>query len=348
MSGWGVHVVTRRYFVAAALVLVAGCSLDKQTAPPLAGPSELGLSLTISATPDSIQQDGSSISTVSLLVRDANSQPVRGLQMSVQTNYRGAGVDYGQLSAKVVSTGDNGRATVFYTAPPEQPATDKADSVVTVEFTPIGQITLPDGSVIPGNFAGQVNREVQIRLRPKGVIDLPGAAPKASFFFSPTAPRTEDDVFFDASASTGTIVDYLWNFGDGRTGSGKTARHHYDLPATYNVTLTVIDDKGRQNTTAPVQVTVANLTNPVADFVFSPTTPKQNQVVNFDAMLSKAEVGHTIVNYRWDFGDGGALFDTNGPTTQRIYAVGTHTITLQVTDDVGRKGTVSKTITVAP
>ena len=138
MSGWSNHVVTRRFFVAAAMVAIAGCSLDKQTAPPLAGPSELGLSLAISATPDSIQQDGSSTSTIEVLARDANSQPVRGLALNAQTSVFGVTVDHGKLSSKTVSTNNDGRATLFYTAPPAPPVTDEGDAVVTVQVTPVG------------------------------------------------------------------------------------------------------------------------------------------------------------------------------------------------------------------
>ena len=49
---------------------------------------------------------------------------------------------------------------------------------------------------------------------------------------------------FDGSASTddGSIVAYAWDFGDGTTASGTTAKHRFVWPGTYNVTLTVTDD----------------------------------------------------------------------------------------------------------
>ena len=50
----------RRFLALAALVTFAGCSLDKQGVPQLAGPSELGLSLAIKVSPDIITQDGAS------------------------------------------------------------------------------------------------------------------------------------------------------------------------------------------------------------------------------------------------------------------------------------------------
>lgn len=45
----------------------------------------------------------------------------------------------------------------------------------------------------------------------------------------------------------GTIVSYLWNFGDGNTSSAANPSHTYATGGTYNVTLTVTDDGGFQN-----------------------------------------------------------------------------------------------------
>ena len=44
---------------------------------------------------------------------------------------------------------------------------------------------------------------------------------------------------FDASESTGNIVNYTWDFGDGNTFSGMEGSHSYELPGKYLVTLTV-------------------------------------------------------------------------------------------------------------
>jgi PKD repeat protein len=42
----------------------------------------------------------------------------------------------------------------------------------------------------------------------------------------------------------GTIVSYLWNFGDGATATTSGATHTYTAPGTYQATLTVTDDRG--------------------------------------------------------------------------------------------------------
>ena len=63
---------------------------------------------------------------------------------------------------------------------------------------------------------------------------------------------------FDASRSAdpdGRLASYSWDFGDGATGSGKTASHEYAKPGDYTVTLTVADDKG-QTHAQPLVITV--------------------------------------------------------------------------------------------
>ena len=52
---------------------------------------------------------------------------------------------------------------------------------------------------------------------------------------------------FDASASLdpdGAITSYVWEFGDGTSGSGATASHTYSTGASYTVMLTVTDNAG--------------------------------------------------------------------------------------------------------
>jgi hypothetical protein len=83
--------------------------------------------------------------------------------------------------------------------------------------------------------------------------------PTAEFEFSPTAPRSGQQIFFTAEKSRAAagrhIVAYDWNFGSGRTGSGVTIAKQYDTPGTYVVTLTVTDDAFQTHTTSkPVTV----------------------------------------------------------------------------------------------
>ncbi len=75
----------------------------------------------------------------------------------------------------------------------------------------------------------------------------PVFVPKASFLSSVIDPQAHLKLNFDGSSSfdpDGQIVDYLWDFGDGTTGSGVIINHQYSSEGTYDVILTVTDDEG--------------------------------------------------------------------------------------------------------
>jgi len=217
----------------AAALAGAGCTTHEVEAPPLMGPSELALSVTVTATPDTVTEDGASQSVIDIFARDENAQPRANVQVRVT-------VDQGRLSASTVSTGSNGRVSVTFTAPLTMFPGFDAGNVATVSVTPIGN-----------NFANAVVRQVLIRLVPPAVIQIPGA-PVAAFAFGPQSPKVGDIVLFDASASfdsNGVIVSYEWDFGDGDVhGFGKNQDHDYSAAGTYFVTLTVIDDSGLKST----------------------------------------------------------------------------------------------------
>jgi PKD domain-containing protein len=107
--------------------------------------------------------------------------------------------------------------------------------------------------------------------------DLPNELPTAAFFFSPVAPINagQTGVDFNAIGSKdldGTIVSYIWDFGDGttpQTTDVPTIRHTFpDTSArcmliTYGVSLIVVDDKGGRGV-ASQGVTVTELPPPTA------------------------------------------------------------------------------------
>lgn len=325
----------------AAAVSLAACSLDKQTTPPLAGPSELGLSLAVSATPDIITQDGHSQATIEVVARDAASQPVSGVTLRIETYVGQTPVDFGVLSSKVLSTGTDGRAVASYRAPSAPPPTQASDTVVAILVTPVG-----------GNYAGSVARQVELRLARPGVIIPPGQGPRPVFIVSPSTPREEDDVFFDGSASTSDagIVAYAWSFGDGRShvSSNPTVRHVYGLAGTYRAVLTVTDSLGRSASSDPVNITVSSLSDPTASFVASPASPRAHiDVVSFNASASKAAPGRRIVEYTFDFGDGTPLVSGPGPIVHHLYGTAkSYTVTLRVKDDMDRYAVATQTVSV--
>ena len=77
-----------------------------------------------------------------------------------------------------------------------------------------------------------------------GQTNLP---PMPSFTAAPPYGAAPLAVTFDGSASSdadGSIISYLWNFGDGITSTGVSTQHTFTGTGNYTVTLQVTDDKG--------------------------------------------------------------------------------------------------------
>jgi PKD repeat protein len=74
--------------------------------------------------------------------------------------------------------------------------------------------------------------------------------PHAEFHYTPYGAPRDHPVAFDASSSydpDGSIVEYVWDFGDGTAARGLRVEHVFPRRLEYRVTLTVIDDDGAEN-----------------------------------------------------------------------------------------------------
>jgi len=323
--------------LSALVVVTAACAVESVTTPLPTGPAELGVSLTVSASPDVLRQDGSAVSTIALHARDGAGRGIAGISIRLDVLVGATPVDFGTLASRTVSTDGSGFATTTYQSPPAPPAVVDYDTTVTIRATMIGS-----------NYANSLPRTAQIKLVRPGVILPPNGTPVARFFVSPSTGRENEPVLFDASPSTddGQIVAYAWTFGDGTTGSGRTRSHIYELAGTYLVTLRVTDDRGLSAATEPTPVTVVAAANPVASFTYSPTDPSVGRSIVFNAASSTVPTGRTLVGFDWEFGDGN---QKSGVATTHTYNVpGTYTVVLTVTDNTGRKAVASRTVLVVP
>jgi PKD repeat protein len=337
MSGLNFRAVV---VVLAVALTGAACSVGGVDVPTPTGPSELGLSLEMSASPDVISQDGVSTSRLTIIARGPNGLPQGGVPLRVDvmvpTDSGLVVADYGKLSDRWPTTGNDGKAVVIYQAPPQPAPTVTDDTTITLRVTPIG-----------ANYSNSVPRVVEVRLMRPGQIRPPThMVPR--FTFSPSSPKEHEDIFFDASTSSdpdGHIVSYTWQWGDGTTGSGRQTTKSYDFAGTYSVVLTVTDAYGTSVSSSATALVIGVSANPTARFTVSPTNPTVGINVLFNAAASTATNPRKIVGYNWDLGDG-ALKE--GVLVQHTYQTpGTYTVTLVVTDDAGRKGVVSQTLTVA-
>jgi PKD repeat protein len=335
-----------RWVIMSAVAFVAtsaGCTMKSQDTPPLTGPSELGTSITLRTQPEILVQDGSSQALVTITARDSNGKPKKDVSIISEIFVGGVHTDFGSLSARNLVTDANGEARLMYTAPalPSGPAVDNG-TIVEIGVTPLDR----NGT---GGFGNSTTRFASIRLIPPGIV-VPPDGLQPAFTFTPSSPTDHQNVLFDASTSTAPpnnpIVSYSWNFGDDSTGSGRQATHSFSTPGTFAVTLTVTDQYNRSASTTQT-VDVAGGTGPTASFLTSPSNPLVGDFVNFNASASIATPGRTIRTYAWDFGDGTQKTTTTPITTHDFVTAGTFAVTLVVTDDVGRQGVVTNSVTVS-
>lgn len=104
-------------------LLSTGCTLDKVEDPAVIGPSETGVSVQLTALPDTLNADGVSTSVIQLVLRDERGEALSGravffehdgdgdLQPSPSSTYVGP-----VQTGFVMATDGNGVANVIYTA----------------------------------------------------------------------------------------------------------------------------------------------------------------------------------------------------------------------------------------
>lgn len=211
-----------------------------------------------------------------------------------------------------------------------------------------------DGSGAGGVMVTMPGGTVQVDLA--GSIPARNIPPVVDFdppLYRPGAePRTGVAITFDGSESfdpDGSIVDWLWDFGEGTTARGQQVSKTYSTGGAYYVTLTVTDNQGAKSSRKQI-IFVLPLSEgvpppptpvpPIAAFTYSPTSPRAGQTVTFDAGSSS---GYGLT-YAWDMGDGtvGA-----GAQVQKVYgAAGSYKVTLTVRDAAGQMDSIVRIVNV--
>jgi PKD repeat protein len=155
------------------------------------------------------------------------------------------------------------------------------------------------------------------------------------------------EVLFSARATDpdGDELTLSWNFDDGGTGTGASAKHTYTTAGTYDAKVTASDGHGGTHTYT-VRVTVAPGANvaPTVDVLADPAQGPAPLPVRFSAQVQDPDGNAGNVSYVWAFGDGGFSAEKNPLHTYT--AAGTYTASLTVTDARGGKTTKTVQITV--
>ena len=169
--------------------------------------------------------------------------------------------------------------------------------------------------------------------------------PVASIDASPVSGKAPLVVSFDGSGSSDDagISNWLWDFGDGASGSGETTSHTYTTAGEYTATLTVSDGEFSDSANVVISVAPANQA-PSAGFTVSPADGIDTDTsVSFDASASSDPDGDSL-QYAWNFGDGSSA---SGMTASHTFGTaGTYTVTLEVNDGDGGVDSTSQSVSV--
>ena len=114
-------------------------------------------------------------------------------------------------------------------------------------------------------FTASNGRSMDSESMTTTVVAPPVAASVVSINSTPNPSTTGQTVRFSSNVRGDTPLDYMWNFGDGTTGTGANPTHVYSQPGTYTVSLTVRNNAGSDTATLTQVVNAAMMANPCAD-----------------------------------------------------------------------------------
>lgn len=146
-----------------------------------------------------------------------------------------------------------------------------------------------------------------------------------------------------APSNTGTIVSWLWNFGNSTSSTQQNPNTVvYNTWGKYNVTLKVISDSGCVNTSSPVAITINP--KPKAAFKMQDTICLPNAAKFIDA--TTIADGSVPTNWNWNFGDVGSVSNTSfvNPASHIYTSSNAYIVTLIVGSANGCLDTLPQTL----
>ena len=135
------------------------------------------------------------------------------------------------------------------------------------------------------------------------------------------------------------IVSYIWDFGDGSTGTGANVSHVYDMTGIYTVKLDITDVNGCTDSKTRFQY--VKIYGPDAEFMSGMPGACLNSAVTFDD-LSSTDGIHPITSWDWNWGDGNISIGAVAPFVHTYGPAGIYSVVLTVTDSYGCKDTMTK------
>lgn len=147
--------------------------------------------------------------------------------------------------------------------------------------------------------------------------------------------------FTDTSTDEdGTIIAWTWYFGDGSRSVQQHPEYTYSESGTYKVEFMIQDNYH------DLQYILVDITVGAVNGNFPPTAEFTHNSTDLNVQFSDNSIDQdgSIVNWKWDFGDGNSSTTSN---PQHVYAKpDTYNVNLLVTDNEGATATILREVTV--
>jgi PKD repeat protein len=176
--------------------------------------------------------------------------------------------------------------------------------------------------IVTTNFGCEDSLSQSIVVHPK---------PSASFTTNTTCADITSQFTNTSNVSTGSILSYFWEFGDGDTSIAINPSHDYDTGGTYTVRLMVETDNGCRDT---IDQSKTVYPNPVVSF----TVNDSDQCVNGNSFIytNNSSVKSGTNTYQWNFGASATDTSTQFNPPAKVYAFnGNYNVKLTATTNFG-------------
>ncbi len=161
--------------------------------------------------------------------------------------------------------------------------------------------------------------------------------PLPSFTWIPTCVPGIINFTNTSDGNGSNIISYFWDFDDGFMGGMQHPVHYYSSNGTYDVSLTIHNDRGCSNTIViPVSV------NPGVEVDFTAANVCFGEEVYFYHTLVNPNM--PVMTWLWSFGDG--TYSTVPDPVHLYNQPGTYNVLLTVTDSLGCDFTITHQVTV--
>ncbi len=175
-----------------------------------------------------------------------------------------------------------------------------------------------------------------------------GVKPVAKFGISSNRICQRDSLQISDSSiiASGTITTWKWNFGDGSTAiytNNAPFKHPYNLPGTYMISLVTVPLVGCLSDTFRLSITVTP--KPKAKFGYDRNICAGDSIKFSD---SSSFPQGSILNWKWNFGDGNSVIKTNSNPFYHTYTTsGVLPVTLVTEPTTGCTDTFTLNVTIS-